>query len=99
MRKRAMVLGVLFCAALVVRAEAAEGTQSFKSLAADGYEIKAVSLVPMEIAVRGNSTNNFDTAFVTMQKGTSVAVCYFGFGNWVSLNQSTLENGELCQVR
>jgi hypothetical protein len=30
--------------------------------------------------------------------GGSVAVCYFGFGNWIALNKASLSNPAQCAV-
>ena len=99
MGKRAVVLVVLFCAALAARAQAAEGAQSFKSLTAQGFEIKSVTLVPMEIAQRGNSAVNYDTVFVTLQKGAVIAVCYYSMVDWINADATSLDNTAQCQVR
>jgi len=78
--------------------QAAERT-SFRALIGQGFEIKVVTLVPLESASRVDQAVNYDTTFVTLQKGHSVAVCYFSLANWIALNEDSLANTSLCDVR
>ena len=77
----------------------AQDQQSFRSLISNGYEIKAVTVVPHEIAKRYADSTTTDTVLVTMQRQRNVAVCYFSFGSWVTLLQASIEDGARCDVR
>jgi hypothetical protein len=71
----------------------AQEQSSFKGLMGKGYEIKAVSFA------RGESTGNRDVFVVTMQKETSVAVCYLAAASWINLTNNALEDPKRCDVR
>jgi hypothetical protein len=97
MRAVSLLAFLLVCGLSAARA--AEGTQSLTSLTGQAFEIKAVTLVPMESAQRGNSTVNYDTVIVTLQKGARVAVCYFSMVDWINASAAAFESTERCQVR
>ena len=42
----------------------------------DSYEIKAVTLVPQDVASRVARALDLDAAMVTLQKGSTAATCY-----------------------
>jgi hypothetical protein len=71
----------------------AQEQQSFKTLLARGYDVKAVTFA------RGESTDNREVVLVTMQRERSVAVCYFAAANWINLSNATLEDSKRCDVR
>jgi hypothetical protein len=99
MPKRALLLSVFLTLSIVAPARAADDTQSFRALTGQGFEIKAVTLVPLEAAQRGNSAVNYDTVFITLQKGAAIAVCYYSMVNWVNAEPASLDNAEQCEVR
>lgn len=91
-------------AALVMAAAAAQpalaqDTQSFKALATQGFEVKSVALVPVDVAKRLNEANRDDSVVVTLQKGNAVATCFYAVANWINLSTASLENGDRCILR
>ena len=71
----------------------AQEQQSFKSIMGKGYEIKGVSFA------KGDATENREVFIVTLQKETSVAVCYFAAASWIGLSNPALNDGKRCDVR
>jgi hypothetical protein len=72
---------------------------SFTALLAKDYEVKAVTLVPLEVAKRATESVKTDTVVVTLQNKQSVAVCYIAFANWAFMNRTSLDTPTLCEVR
>jgi hypothetical protein len=62
---------------------AAPVKRTVKAMVAEGYEIKAFSIVPRAIVVGGGSTADIDAVVFVMQKGESLANCYFGYTSLV----------------
>ena len=81
----ACLLSAVECAAQEPRRQAA-----FKTLQAEGFDVKAVTFV---------HENDQDYLLVTMQKERAVAVCTFSPGAWSNMDEPTLENSELCEIR
>ena len=77
---------------------AASNTASAASLFAAGYEVKVINDVSSDEqkAIWPNDPVN-PYIMVTLQKGTSVAVCAMSMANWVSLNEATLASATLCK--
>ncbi|MFL6799479.1 MAG: hypothetical protein ACJ8F3_18950 [Xanthobacteraceae bacterium] len=71
----------------------AQEQQSFRGLMGKGYDIKAVTFA------RGEATENREVFVITLQKEKSVAVCYFGASNWISLSTPVLDDARRCDVR
>jgi hypothetical protein len=71
----------------------AQEQQSFKSIMGKGYEIKGVTFA------KGDATENREVFIVTLQKETSVAVCYFAAASWIGLSNPALNDGKRCDVR
>ena len=72
------------------------GRRTVKAMVAEGYEIKAFSIVPRAIVVGAGSTSDIDAVVFVMQKGESLANCYFGY---TSLVDGTYYGGlESCLV-
>jgi hypothetical protein len=91
---------LLFAAlGLASSAALADGQQSFSALVAQGFEIKSVVLVPLEVAKRATATVTTDTVVVTLQNKTTVGVCYVAFANWAFMNKTSLDTPTLCEVR
>ena len=80
-------------AALLAADAFAQQQQSFKTILGKGYEIKTVTFA------RGEATDNREIFVVTLQKETSVAVCYFAAANWINLTPGALEDSKRCDVR
>ena len=95
LRAAAVSVALLATAATFFAANAA-GTAAFRTLVGQGYEIKAVTLVPVEVVKRDDPTYNADTVVVTLQKGGSVAACYFSFASWHNMNKASLDNPQQC---
>jgi len=93
MRKFLGCAAALFCIVQVPHATAQEQQQSFKSLIARGFDIKAVTFA------RGESTENRETFVVTLQREKSVAVCFFSANSWITLSTIALEDARRCDVR
>jgi hypothetical protein len=81
----ACLLAAIDCLAQEARRQAA-----FKTLQADGFDIKAVTFV---------HENDQDYLLATMQKVKAIAVCTFSPGAWSNMDDPTLENPELCEIR
>ena len=73
-------------------------TNSFSALTGQGYEIKAVTLVPLEVAQRGDASITSDTVAITLQKDASTAVCYFSWANWLAMAKASLEATDRCAL-
>ena len=54
------------------------------SLLAQGYEIKAVTLVPQEVSSRVAQKPDKDAALVTLQKGSTAATCFLALDAYSS---------------
>jgi hypothetical protein len=100
---RAISLGLAFATAaalLSTPAYADERLQSsFTALVGKGYEVKSVTLIPLEVAKRVTEKVKTDNVVVTLQKQESVAVCYVAFANWAFMNKASLDSSTLCEVR
>jgi hypothetical protein len=100
---RSMRSGFLFAAAIASLcgpARADERLQaSFTSLVGKGFEIKSVTLIPLEVAKRVTDKVRTDNVVVTLQKQDTVAVCYIAFANWAFMNKASLDSATLCEVR
>ena len=71
------------------------------SLLAAGYEIKAVNLMS-DAAIREvfpTADNPGSQLFITLQKGTSVAVCENATSTWLSLSDSQMTDSTRCFKR
>ncbi|HEY8193463.1 MAG TPA: hypothetical protein VIF13_00290 [Hyphomicrobium sp.] len=103
---RSAGLGTLFFAAFMSAASGAfaddpapQLQSSFTALLTKDYEVKSVTLVPLEVAKRATETVKTDTVLVTLQNKQSVAVCYIAFTNWAFMNKTSLDTPTLCEVR
>ena len=99
MPRFASILGVTLGLGLLSGVADAADRDSFNALVGQGYELKSVAVVAVELAKRINPDVEYDTAVVSLQKGTSVAVCYFGLASWIELNKESLANPATCDVR
>lgn len=101
---RSTGLGTLLVAALGFASSGAWAQDqplqsSFTALLAKDYEVKTVTLVPLEVAKRATESVKTDTVIVTLQSKQSVAVCYIAFANWAFMNKTSLDTPTLCEVR
>jgi hypothetical protein len=101
---RSTGLGTLLVAALGFASSGAWAQDqplqsSFTALLAKDYEVKNVTLVPLEVAKRATESVKTDTVIVTLQSKQSVAVCYIAFANWAFMNKTSLDTPTLCEVR
>ena len=102
---RSTGLGTLLVAALGLASSGAWAQDqpplqsSFTALLSKDYEVKSVTLVPLEVAKRATESVKTDTVIVTLQNKQSVAVCYIAFANWAFMNKTSLDTPTLCEVR
>jgi hypothetical protein len=103
---RSTGLGTLLVAALGLASSSGAWAQdqpplqsSFTALLSKDYEVKSVTLVPLEVAKRATESVKTDTVIVTLQNKQSVAVCYIAFANWAFMNKTSLDTPTLCEVR
>jgi hypothetical protein len=100
---RSINLGLLFASAaafLPALASADEQSQSsFTALIGKGFEVKSVTLVPLDVAKRMMDKVRTDNVIVTLQKQETVAVCYIAFVNWALMTKASLASSTLCEVR
>ncbi|WP_291158081.1 hypothetical protein [Hyphomicrobium sp.] len=72
---------------------------SFTALLGEGFEVKSVTLIPLEVAKRVTEKVKTDNVVVTLQNKDAVAVCYVAFANWAFMNKASLDSATLCEVR
>lgn len=72
---------------------------SFTALLSEGFEVKSVTLIPLEVAKRVTEKVKTDNVVVTLQNKDAVAVCYVAFANWAFMNKASLDSATLCEVR
>src|SRR5262249_25120298 len=100
---RNISLGLVFAtAAALISAPASADDRlqsSFTALVGKGFEVKSVTLIPLEVAKRVTEKVRTDNVVVTLQKQESVAVCYIAFANWAFMNKASLDSSTLCEVR
>jgi hypothetical protein len=102
-RMRSVSLGLVFATATALTSVptwADEHLQSsFTALVGKGFEIKSVTLIPLDVAKRVTEKVRTDNVVVTLQKQEAVAVCYIAFANWAFMNKASLDSSTLCEVR
>lgn len=100
MRSAAFGILTFVAAGLAAPHAMADNLQSsFTSLIAKDYEVRSVTLIPLEVAKRATESVKTDTVVVTLQNKQSVAVCYIAFANWAFMNKTSLDTATLCEVR
>lgn len=93
---------VIAAAAALVSAPASADDRlqsSFTALVGKGFEVKSVTLIPLDVAKRVTDKVRTDNVVVTLQKSEAVAVCYIAFANWAFMNKASLDSPTLCEVR
>ncbi|MFA5956565.1 hypothetical protein [Hyphomicrobium sp.] len=100
---RSISLGLVFAAAAALISAPASADDrlqsSFTALVGKGFEVKSVTLIPLEVAKRVTEKVKTDNVVVTLQKQETVAVCYVAFANWAFMNKASLDSSTLCEVR
>ncbi len=100
---RSFSLGLVFAAAAALISAPASADDrlqsSFTALVGKGFDVKSVTLIPLEVAKRVTEKVRTDNVIVTLQKDETVAVCYIAFANWAFMNKSSLDSPTLCEVR
>ena len=100
---RSIGLGLVFATSMgLVSATASADDRlqsSFTGLVAKGFEVKSVTLIPLDVAKRVTDKVRTDNVVVTLQKNEAVAVCYVAFANWAFMNKASLNSPTLCEVR
>jgi hypothetical protein len=81
-------------------AAATSPTVSMASLLADGFEIKAVNDISNdEQKTIWPTSPVLPYLMITLEKGTSIAVCSMAVVNWFSLPESSVTDKTLCHKR
>jgi hypothetical protein len=92
--------GFLAQPALAQRASAADATHaSINNLIASGYEVKAVTVLSEsaeKLIFPGTAPTG--QAVVTLQKGSSLAVCGLAAANWLTLTNASLTDTTRCAM-
>jgi hypothetical protein len=100
---RSIGLGLVFATAAVLISASAHADErlqsSFTALVGKGFEVKSVTLIPLDVAKRVTEKVRTDNVVVTLQKQDTVAVCYIAFANWAFMNKTSLDSSTLCEVR
>ena len=100
---RSIGLGLVFATSMgLVSATASADDRlqsSFTGLVAKGFEVKSVTLIPLDVAKRVTDKVRTDNVVVTLQKNEAVAVCYVAIANWAFMNKASLDSPTLCEVR
>ncbi len=98
-----MVLGLAGFVAQPAFAQTASTTAaaSFDSLLAAGYEVKAVNVMSdaatKEVFTTGGPYPS--QIFITLQKGTSVAVCEMATQSWIAVQDALMTDAARCNKR
>jgi hypothetical protein len=97
-RLAARVLAAGLLAGFVVTAPALaedKPQQSFHSLVSSGFAVVGTAFVP-----GAEQSDKHPVVLVTLQKGTSVAVCTLGLGAWENMGSSDeMEDATRCDFR
>ncbi len=99
---RSIRFGLMFATAALISVPASADDRlqsSFTALVGKGFEVKSVTLIPLDVAKRVTDKVRTDNVVVTLQKQETVAVCYIAFANWAFMNKASLDSSTLCEVR
>jgi hypothetical protein len=81
-------------------AAATSPTVSVASLLADGFEVKALNDISNdEQKAIWPTSPVLPYLMITLQKGSSIAVCSMAVVNWISLPESSVTDKTLCHKR
>jgi hypothetical protein len=80
-------------------ADANHPEASFRTMINAGYQVTATAYVPPAEAKQVGMTSATPTIVITLQKGTSVAVCAFSAQNWIYMADADLEAATGCDYR
>jgi hypothetical protein len=75
----------IICVGFVSHSALAAPQTSIAELLKQGYEIKGTIYVSLEDAKGPQPNATQGQVLVTMQRGQSIAVCEFSWGNWASI--------------
>jgi hypothetical protein len=104
MHKMLIAFGVACCIsahpALAQTKPITTAAPSMDSLLQAGYEIKSVNFIPLAQSkeIFGANVASSNT-LITLQKGTSVAVCLLNSEGWAILGDSSMTNAVACKQR
>lgn len=79
-------------AATAEREKSSEQWRTLLALSKEGFEVKATAFVPSEAATRQVGRSTPDAIVLTMQRGSSIAICYHTLNAFVNDELPTLEN-------
>jgi len=63
-----------------------------------GYNISSIVLLPSGQLQKLGQTNPSPQLLITLQRGTSVAACTVGVGDWEYLNDNAVNTATSCDV-
>ena len=97
----ARVLGLLGVLAFPALAQAADApTVSLPSLLSSGYEIKSVTVLPVDVEkLIWPKDAPVGTMVVTLQRSSSIAVCQLSGADLIYLRDNAMANEKLCSKR
>ena len=102
MRVSARLLSAIAFIGGMDNAALAGSRASLADVLGQGYEVKATSTLSLADAKAINETNTTPTILVTLQKGSSIAVCTFGAPFWeliaTSKKDDPLHTPDRCDV-
>jgi hypothetical protein len=93
---------VIICFGFLSHSAIAAPQSSISELLKQGYEIKGTVYVPLQDAASASPGTTQGQVLVTLQRGQSIAVCEFSWGNWVSLAtaaSASFTAGDRCDVQ
>jgi hypothetical protein len=96
--KIAVAIALLFGIFAVRPTLAASAASSFDNLLAGGYEVKATVIVPEDTAKAVWPDKTLPQLLVTLQKGTTIAVCVIAVSNWLSISDASMANANNCET-
>ena len=74
-------------------------SRSVVQMLSDGYEVKAVSIVPRDMLdAVGTKPDGDPQVLISLQRGASIGVCQMALVNWNNQPASSLNNDKLCSV-
>lgn len=71
---------------------------SFKQLIGEGFEIKAVTIVPSDVLKAASIEDTTPRAVVSLQKGPLSAACVYNAANWWNQVPASMEGTTQCTV-
>jgi hypothetical protein len=93
------VLGIVLALGASTAAAGQDNKPSLRELMAQGFEVKAVTNI--EMAMMKPLGYDDDTApqlLVTLENGSSLAVCQFSVANWSLMNPEAMDGHSQCDT-